>query len=77
MISGLSFTKIASCWVYAISRRGIEQQGSSFGFILVLIPRKISRGHTHSSRGKSPGSRPSVAALMSYSFNNLKSRFNF
>lgn len=68
MISGLSFTKIASCRVYAISRRGIEQQGSSFGFILVLIPRKISRGHTHSSRGKSPGSRPSVAALMSYSF---------
>ena len=42
MISGLSFTKIASCRVYAISRRGIEQQGSSFGFILVLIPRKIS-----------------------------------
>ena len=34
MISRLSFTKIASCRVYAISRRGIEQKGSSFGFIL-------------------------------------------
>ena len=34
MTAGLSFTKIASCRVYAISRRGIEQKGSSFGFIL-------------------------------------------
>ena len=39
MISGLSFIKIASYRVYAISRRGIEQRGNSFDFILVLIPR--------------------------------------
>ena len=58
----------------------MEQQGSSFGFILVLIPRKISRGHTLSSRGKSLAPRPLVAALMTYLFMNmiiLKSQFNF
>ena len=45
---------ILSCKVYAISKQGIEQLGSSFGFLLVLFPMKISAGHTHSGQGKSP-----------------------
>ena len=45
---------ILSCKVYAISKQGIEQLGSSFGFLLVLFPMKISVGHTHSGHGKSP-----------------------
>ena len=33
---------ISSCWVYAISRRGIFQLGSSFGSIFVLFPVKVA-----------------------------------
>jgi len=34
---------ISSCWVYAISRRGIFQLGfSSFGPIFVLFPMKVA-----------------------------------
>ena len=29
-----AITKISSCWVYALSRQGIEELGSSFGSIL-------------------------------------------
>ena len=37
-------TKILSCCVYAICRRGSEQQGSSFGSIFLLLPLKVARG---------------------------------
>ena len=33
---------ISSCWVYAISRRGILQLGSSFGSIFILFPMKVA-----------------------------------
>ena len=33
---------ISICWVYAISRRGIFQLGSSFGSIFVLFPVKVA-----------------------------------
>ena len=52
--------KISSSGVYAISRRGIEQLGSSFDStcIFLLFPMKVAGGHTHICRGKSlaPGS---------------------
>lgn len=38
-------TKILSCQVYAVSKQGIEQAGSSFGSILLLFPTKLARGH--------------------------------
>ena len=37
-------TKISSCRVYAISRRGIEQLGSSSGSIFLLFPMKVAGG---------------------------------
>ena len=56
-------TTISSCWVYAISRQGIEQQGFSFGSILHLFPMKVATGHAHSRRCKSPAPGPLVKAL--------------
>ena len=46
-------TKISSCWVYAISRKGIVQLGSLFGSIFLLFPMKVAVDHAHSSWGKS------------------------
>ena len=43
-----------SCWVSAITRRGIAWQGSTFGSIFLLFPVKVARAHVHSSQGKSP-----------------------
>ena len=37
-----------------VSSWGTEQPGSSFGLIFLLFPKKITRGHAHSSRGKFP-----------------------
>ena len=53
-------TKISSCRVYAVSRWGTEQPGSSFGLILLLFLTKIEGGHAHrvSSQGKSPAPKP-------------------
>ena len=48
-------TKISSRWVYEISGQGIEELGSSFGFILLLLPMKVARGYVHRSQGKIPG----------------------
>ena len=45
--------KISSCRVSAISRRGTEQQGSSFGSIFLLFPMKVAGAHANSSQGKS------------------------
>ena len=47
-------TKISSCRVNTTSRRGIKRLGISFGSIFVLFSNKSSRGHSLSSRGKSP-----------------------
>ena len=46
--------KTSSCWVYANSRRGIVQIGSSLGSIILLFPIKVAGAHAHSNRGKSP-----------------------
>ena len=51
-------TKISSCWVYPISRPGMEQLGIPFGFIFLLFPMKVARSHAHSSWGKSPAPGP-------------------
>ena len=47
-------TKMSSCQVYAISRRGIEQLGSSFGYIFLLFPMKVAGGHAHSRHPQPP-----------------------
>ena len=48
-------SKILSCRIYAIiSRRGIIQQGSTFGHIFLLLPIRVARARAHSSQGKSP-----------------------
>ena len=47
----LAGCKISSCWVYPVSRRGIEQLRSPFGIIFLLFPMKVVMGHAHSSRG--------------------------
>ena len=39
-------TKIYHCWVYSISRQGIEELGSCFGSILLLFLIKVSGGVT-------------------------------
>jgi len=57
--------KISSSWVYAFSRRGIAQQGSTFGSIFLLFSMKVARVHAHSSQGKSPTPGSFVTALMS------------
>ena len=41
-----------------VSRWGTEQPGSSFGLIFLLFPKKIARGHAHSSQGKAPTPGP-------------------
>ena len=46
-------TKISSCRVSAISRRGTEQQGSSSDLIFLLFPMKVAGAHSYSSQGKS------------------------
>ena len=57
-------TKISSCRVYAVSRWGTEQPGSSFGLIFLLFPKKIAGGHAHSTQGKSlPDPWPLVTTL--------------
>ena len=43
--------KISSCQVYAISRRGIVQLGSSFGSIFLLFPIRAAGNHPHSCQG--------------------------
>ena len=43
--------KISSCRVYAISRRGIVQLGSSFCSIFLLFPTRAARNHPHSCQG--------------------------
>ena len=50
--------KISSCWVYAISRRGVVQQGSHFGSIFLLLSIRVAGAHANRSRRKSlaPGS---------------------
>lgn len=78
MILRLSFTKIASCRVYAISRRGIEQKGSSFGFILGRQARDILI-----VAGGNPwplslsGSPDDLFFQKTHEYDNLKSRFHF
>ena len=47
-------TKISSWRVNTTSRQGIKRLGISFGSIFVLFSNKSSRGHSLSSRGKSP-----------------------
>ena len=47
-------TKISSCRVNTTRRRGIKWLGISFGSIFLLFSNKSSRGHSLSSRGKSP-----------------------
>ena len=47
-------TKVLHCWVYPISRWGIEQPGSPSGFIFLLFPVKVAQDYAHSCRGKSP-----------------------
>ena len=32
---------ISSCWVYAISRRRIVQQGNTFGFVFFLFSMRV------------------------------------
>ena len=46
--------KTSSCRVYANSRRGIVQLGTSLGSIFLLFPMKVAGAHAHSSQGKSP-----------------------
>ena len=43
-------TKISSCRVYAISGRGIVQQGSYFGSIFFLFTLRVARAYTHGSQ---------------------------
>ena len=38
------------------SRRGIKHRGVSFGSSFLLFSNKVAQGHTHSRRGKAPGS---------------------
>ena len=45
-------TKISSCRVYAISGRGIVQQGSYFGSIFFLFTLRVARAYTHGSQEK-------------------------
>ena len=47
-----AFTKILHCWVYPISRRGIEKPGSPSGFIFLLFPVKVGQDYAHSCREK-------------------------
>ena len=42
-------SKLLSCHVYTISRRGIVQQGSTFGPTFLLLPIRVARAHAHSS----------------------------
>ena len=49
--------KISSCWVNAVSRRGIVLSCvgiSSFGSVFVLFPIREAGAHTHSTQVKSP-----------------------
>ena len=73
-VCGFSFcirvvAKISGCRVNAISRRGIEQLGSSFGSIFLLFPRRVAGAHAHtcSSQGNT-WPRLLVTALCSGSF---------
>ena len=61
--AGRAITKISSRWVYEISGQGIEELGSSFGFISLLFPMKVARGYAHRSQGKIPGPWLLVTAL--------------
>ena len=45
-------------FIYVTVGGGTEQPGSSFGLIFLLFPKKIARGHAHSSQGKSPTPGP-------------------
>ena len=45
---------ISSSWVYAISRRGIVQLGSTFRSIFFFFLVKVAMAHAHSSWGKFP-----------------------
>ena len=46
--------KTSSCWVYANTRRGLVQLGSSLGSVFLLFSIKVAGAHAHSNRGKSP-----------------------
>ena len=61
----MAVAKISSCRVYAISRRGIVQLGSSFGSIFLLLPIKVAGAHPHIVAGKIPGNQLLVTALLS------------
>ena len=45
-------TKVLHCWVYPISRWGIEQPGSPSGFIFLLFPVKVAQDYAHSCQEK-------------------------
>lgn len=50
----MAVAKIPSCWVYAISGRGIVQQGSSFGSIFLLLSMNVAGVHPHIVAGENP-----------------------
>ena len=43
-----------NCWVYPISRQGIEQPGSPPGFIFLLFAVKVAQDYAHSCQEKCP-----------------------
>ena len=59
---------ISSCWVNAISRRGIVLSCvgiSSFGSVFFLFPIREARAHAHSTQVKSPALPPPWFIVMS------------
>ena len=50
----MAVAKMSSCRVYAISRRGIGQLGSSFGSVFLLFPIKVAGAHPHIVAGENP-----------------------
>ena len=61
--------KISSCWVNAVSRRGIVLSCvgiSSFGSVFFLFPIKEARAHTHSTQVKSPAPPPQLIVTALY-----------
>ena len=46
--------KTSSCRVYANSRRGIVELGTSLVSVFLLFPMKVAGSHAHGNRGKYP-----------------------
>ena len=66
--SSWAVTKIYHCWVYSMSRQGIEELGSSFGSIFAFVSNKSVRGCQSSEVGvESPANSDSPACSQAMS----------